>query len=114
MCVVEGQSNDGGVTPVKSESLGSVQASRPAFKLREVKRLVNLVRAYTLLAVMVDRTSPQYQLNLLRAYTFVLQIWKVKGTQNTMATSLVQKTFECIQFMKKSSFVLTGVCGSGA
>ncbi|XP_034040296.1 cilia- and flagella-associated protein 46 [Thalassophryne amazonica] len=45
--------------------------------LREVRCLDSLVRAHTLLAVMAGRTSPQHQLNLLRAYTFVLQIWKV-------------------------------------
>ncbi|XP_069395061.1 cilia- and flagella-associated protein 46 isoform X1 [Paralichthys olivaceus] len=45
--------------------------------LKEVRRLDGLVKAHTLLAVMTDRTSPEHQLNLLRAYTFVLQIWKV-------------------------------------
>lgn len=45
--------------------------------LREVRCLDGLVKAHTLLAVMTDRTSPQHQINLLRAYTFVLQIWQV-------------------------------------
>lgn len=45
--------------------------------LREVQRLDSLVRAHTLLAVMADRTSPEHQLNLLRAYTFILLIWQV-------------------------------------
>lgn len=45
--------------------------------LKEVRHLDSLVRAHTLLAVMADKTSPEHQLNLLRAYTFVLQIWQV-------------------------------------
>ncbi|KAK2823968.1 hypothetical protein Q5P01_021143 [Channa striata] len=45
--------------------------------VREVRRLDGLIQAHTLLAVMTDRTSPEHQLNLLRAYTFVLQIWQV-------------------------------------
>lgn len=45
--------------------------------LKEVRCLAYLVQAHTLLAVMADRTSPEHQLNLLRAYTFVLQIWQV-------------------------------------
>lgn len=52
--------------------------------LKEVRRLDSLVRAHTLLAVMADKTSPEHQLNLLRAYTFVLRIWQVpeKGWGN--------------------------------
>lgn len=45
--------------------------------LKEVRHLDSLVRAHTLLAVMADKTSPEHQLNLLRAYTFMLQIWQV-------------------------------------
>uniref|UniRef100_UPI0037E7646D cilia- and flagella-associated protein 46 n=1 Tax=Semicossyphus pulcher TaxID=241346 RepID=UPI0037E7646D len=45
--------------------------------LKEVQRLDSLLRAHTLLAVMADKTSPDHQLNLLRAYTFVLQMWQV-------------------------------------
>ncbi|XP_071380722.1 cilia- and flagella-associated protein 46 [Centroberyx affinis] len=76
----EGQSKERGAIPVKRESLVGVQGvlfTPSLFKLREVRRLDGLVRAHTLLAVMADRTSPQHQLNLLRAYTFVLQTWQV-------------------------------------
>ncbi|XP_028983141.1 cilia- and flagella-associated protein 46 isoform X3 [Betta splendens] len=44
--------------------------------LKEVWRLDYLIQAHTLVAVMTDKTSPEYQLYLVRAYTFVLQIWK--------------------------------------
>ncbi|XP_035810814.2 cilia- and flagella-associated protein 46 isoform X2 [Amphiprion ocellaris] len=45
--------------------------------LIEVRRLDYLIQAHTVLAVMASKTSPEHQLNLLRAYTFVLQIWQV-------------------------------------
>lgn len=45
--------------------------------LRDVRCLDSLVRAHVLLAVMAERASPEHQLNLLRAFTFVLQIWQV-------------------------------------
>ncbi|XP_068423801.1 cilia- and flagella-associated protein 46 isoform X2 [Clinocottus analis] len=45
--------------------------------LKEVRRLDSLARAHTLLAVMDDKTSPEHQLNLLRASVFVLRIWQV-------------------------------------
>ncbi|KAF3708572.1 Cilia- and flagella-associated protein 46 [Channa argus] len=45
--------------------------------LRDVWRLDCLIQAHTLLAFMTDRTLPEHQLNLLRAYTFVLQMWQV-------------------------------------
>nr|XP_057920264.1 cilia- and flagella-associated protein 46 isoform X2 [Doryrhamphus excisus] len=48
--------------------------------LREVQRLNSLVQAHTLLAVMADRNLPEHQMNLLRAYDYVLQIWKVSMT----------------------------------
>lgn len=44
---------------------------------KDVRCLDNLVRAHVLLAVMAERTSPEHQLNLLRAFTVVLQIWQV-------------------------------------
>ncbi|XP_030012468.1 LOW QUALITY PROTEIN: cilia- and flagella-associated protein 46 [Sphaeramia orbicularis] len=47
------------------------------FNVEDVRRLDSLIRAHTLLAVMAGRTSPEHRLNLLRAYTFVLQIWQV-------------------------------------
>ncbi|KAL0964286.1 hypothetical protein UPYG_G00321810 [Umbra pygmaea] len=66
--------------PVKVQShigfQGLVSAPQLS-ELREVKRLDSLVQAHTLLAFMEDRTSPQYQHNLLRAYSLVLQIWQV-------------------------------------
>lgn len=44
----------------------------------DVRCLDSLVRAHVLLAVMSKRTSPEHQLNLLRASTFVLQIWQAR------------------------------------
>ncbi|XP_029962388.1 cilia- and flagella-associated protein 46 [Salarias fasciatus] len=51
--------------------------SQNVSSLKEVRRLDSLIQAHTLLAVMVGRTSPEHQLNLLRAHTFVLRIWQV-------------------------------------
>ncbi|KAM6997214.1 cilia- and flagella-associated protein 46 [Tautogolabrus adspersus] len=63
----------------KCESLVGVQGSytQSLSDLKEVRRLDSLIRAHTLLAVMADRNTPEHQLNLLRAYTFVLQMWQV-------------------------------------
>eukprot|EP00063_Salmo_salar_P080807 XP_014055642.1 PREDICTED: cilia- and flagella-associated protein 46 isoform X6 [Salmo salar] len=69
-----------GLIPVKVQSHIGVQGalSGPCLSdLREVRCLDSLVRAYTLLAAMGDRASPQHQQNLLRAYSLVLQIWQV-------------------------------------
>ncbi|XP_055083461.1 cilia- and flagella-associated protein 46 [Periophthalmus magnuspinnatus] len=49
--------------------------------LRDVKSLDALIRAHTLLAVMAGRTSPEHQANLLRAYCFVIQMWKILMTE---------------------------------
>ncbi|XP_051816052.1 cilia- and flagella-associated protein 46 isoform X2 [Acanthochromis polyacanthus] len=62
-----------------SESLVGVQGLRftqNLSSLMEVRRLDYLIQAHTVLAVMAGKTSPEHQLNLLRAYTFVLQIWQ--------------------------------------
>ncbi|KAM4591923.1 cilia- and flagella-associated protein 46-like [Odontesthes bonariensis] len=45
--------------------------------LKEVRRLDYLIQAHILLAVMTDKSSHEYQLHLLRVYTFVLQTWQV-------------------------------------
>ncbi|KAG7245295.1 hypothetical protein INR49_015899 [Caranx melampygus] len=80
---VEGADNESrkrGFRPLECESLVGVQGVsfiQNLSGLREVRCLDYLVQAHTLLAVMADRTSPEHQLNLLRAYTFVLQIWQV-------------------------------------
>ncbi|XP_056252103.1 cilia- and flagella-associated protein 46 [Seriola aureovittata] len=76
----EDKSKKRGLRSVECESLVGVQGlsfMQNVSSLRDVQRLDCLVRAHTLLAVMADRTSPEHQLNLLRAYTFVLQIWQV-------------------------------------
>ncbi|XP_061914763.1 cilia- and flagella-associated protein 46 isoform X8 [Entelurus aequoreus] len=73
----ECQEMDG--SSVKCETLAVVQGlsfTQSVSTLREVQRLDSLVQAHTLLAVMADRNSPEHQFNLLRAYDFVLQIWK--------------------------------------
>ncbi|KAK1905958.1 Cilia- and flagella-associated protein 46, partial [Dissostichus eleginoides] len=73
------KSNKRDLSSVKCESLLGVHGLcfAEGSNLKEVRCLDGLVRAHTLLAVMADRTSPEHQLNLLRAYTFVLQIWQV-------------------------------------
>ncbi|XP_067091811.1 cilia- and flagella-associated protein 46 [Osmerus mordax] len=84
-----------GLIPVKCEShigVQGVQACPCLSDLRDVRRLDGLVRAHTLLAVMADRTDPQHQQNLLRAYCCVLQIWQV-----SMATAV-----EVIKEMQKN------------
>ncbi|XP_045926168.1 cilia- and flagella-associated protein 46 isoform X3 [Micropterus dolomieu] len=60
--------------------------------LKEVWRLDGLVRAHTLLAVMADKTSPEHQLNLLRAYTFVLRIWQVSMAVGCEISTEMAKT----------------------
>lgn len=77
--------------PLKCESLEGVQGSlftQSLSNLKEVWHLDSLVRAHTLLAVMADRTSSEHQLNLLRAYTFVLQIWRVGHLDSNFDPSL--------------------------
>ncbi|XP_028845791.1 cilia- and flagella-associated protein 46 isoform X2 [Denticeps clupeoides] len=46
-------------------------------EMMEVRRLDSLMRAHTLLALMTDRVSPEYQQQLLLANTFLLRIWQV-------------------------------------
>ncbi|XP_074531827.1 cilia- and flagella-associated protein 46 isoform X2 [Halichoeres trimaculatus] len=60
--------------------------------LKEVWRLDSLVRAHTLLAYMAYRATPEHQLSLLRAYTFVLQIWKVSMAVCCEISSEMAKT----------------------
>ncbi|KAM8739310.1 cilia- and flagella-associated protein 46 isoform 1-T1 [Acanthopagrus schlegelii] len=76
----EDESKKKDVGSVNCESLVGVQGSlftQSLSNMKKVWHLDSLVRAHTLLAVMADRTSSEHQLNLLRAYTFVLQIWQV-------------------------------------
>ncbi|XP_031140179.1 cilia- and flagella-associated protein 46 isoform X1 [Sander lucioperca] len=76
----EDKSKKRDLSSVKCESLVGVQGllfTQSLSNLKEVQHLDSLVRAHTLLAVMADKTSPEHQLNLLRAYSFVLQIWQV-------------------------------------
>ncbi|XP_051232115.1 cilia- and flagella-associated protein 46 [Dicentrarchus labrax] len=68
------------LSSVKCEPLVGVQGldfTQSLSNLKEVRCLDSLVQAHILLAVMAGKTSPEHQLNLLRAYTFVLQIWQV-------------------------------------
>uniref|UniRef100_A0A1A8IQ59 Tetratricopeptide repeat domain 40 n=1 Tax=Nothobranchius kuhntae TaxID=321403 RepID=A0A1A8IQ59_NOTKU len=51
--------------------------TRSVSGLKEVCRLDLLVQAHVLLAVNSDKSSQEHQLNLLRAHTFILQIWQV-------------------------------------
>lgn len=79
------------LSSAKCESLVGVQGSlftQSLSNLKEVRRLDSLVQAHTLLAVMTDKTSPEHQLNLLRAYTFVLQIWQVLHLYYSIVLSL--------------------------
>ncbi|XP_030603277.1 cilia- and flagella-associated protein 46 isoform X2 [Archocentrus centrarchus] len=77
---VEDETVERDLSPVKSEHLLGVQGllfTQKVSSVKEVRRLDYLIQAHTLLAIMEDKTSPEHQLNLLRAYTFVLQIWQV-------------------------------------
>lgn len=77
---LEYESKKRGLPSLERESVVGVQGLsfiQNLSGLKEVRCLDYLVQAHTLLAVMADRTSPEHQLNLLRAYTFVLQIWQV-------------------------------------
>ncbi|XP_008297596.1 tetratricopeptide repeat protein 40 [Stegastes partitus] len=68
------------LSSVKCESLVGVQGllfTQNVSSLMEVRRLDYLIQAHTVLAVLAGKTSPEHQLNLLRAYTFVLQMWQV-------------------------------------
>ncbi|XP_075933471.1 cilia- and flagella-associated protein 46 [Anarhichas minor] len=68
------------LSSVEGESLVGVRGvllTESLSDLKDVRRLDSLVRAHALLAVMADRTSPEHQLNLLRACVFVLRIWQV-------------------------------------
>ncbi|XP_054655409.1 cilia- and flagella-associated protein 46 [Dunckerocampus dactyliophorus] len=68
---------------VTCDTLAVVQGlsfTQSVSSLKEVQRLNSLVQAHTLLAVMADRNSPEHQINLLRAYDFVLQMWNVSMT----------------------------------
>ncbi|XP_026165910.1 cilia- and flagella-associated protein 46 isoform X3 [Mastacembelus armatus] len=76
----ENDSRKKDLSPVKCESMVGVQDllfTKDLSDLKEVWRLDCLIQAHTLLAVMADKTSPEHQLNLLRAYSFVLQLWQV-------------------------------------
>ncbi|XP_026212735.1 cilia- and flagella-associated protein 46 isoform X2 [Anabas testudineus] len=76
----EDESRKKDLSSVKCEPLLGVQgllSTQNLSNLKEVWRLDRLIQAHTLLAVMTNEASPEHQLNLLRAYTFVLQIWQV-------------------------------------
>lgn len=103
LCVfpVEDGSKTRDVGSLKAKPLVGVQGSLFAQTLSditEVRRLDALVRAHTLLAVMADRASPEHQLNLLRAYMFVLRIWQVPQKESTMCDDGVYPTLNIFQF----------------
>lgn len=103
---------------LKCESLVGVQGSlftQSLSNLKEVWHLDSLVRAHTLLAVMADRTSSEHQLNLLRAYTFVLQIWRVGHLDSNFDPSLKLDNVDVASlkmFFEYGTFVNPGVHGS--
>ncbi|XP_047198342.1 cilia- and flagella-associated protein 46 [Hippoglossus stenolepis] len=84
-----------GLSEVECEPLFAVEGlfTQNLSNLKDMRWLDCLVRAHTLLAVMTDRSSPEHQLNLLRAYTFVLQIWTVSmaGVSSSRAKSPPQQ-----------------------
>lgn len=85
----EGQSKNN--APVADNSSSPVSSSPSVSNLRDVKCLDALIRAHTLLAVMSGRTSPDHQLNLLRAYSFVIQMWKVSMAEASDISSDMTK-----------------------
>lgn len=95
---VEDESKKRGSRTDEQESLVGVQGSlfiQNLSNLKEVRRLDGLVRAHTLLAVMADRTSPEHELNLLKAYTFVLQIWQVHCPITPILPVWMRQFFKC-------------------
>ncbi|KAM8924779.1 cilia- and flagella-associated protein 46 [Pelodytes ibericus] len=52
-------------------------ASSPLEDLRNVRQLEGLARAYTLMAVISGRMSPEHEDHCLMAYTYILRIWQV-------------------------------------
>ncbi|MFT7806045.1 cilia- and flagella-associated protein 46 [Arapaima gigas] len=76
-------------SPITCQSQIGVQGmvSSPSPRdLKDVKQLDGLVRAHTLLATMVDRTSEHYRQHCLLAYSYVLQMWEVSlATANELA-----------------------------
>ncbi|XP_074502975.1 cilia- and flagella-associated protein 46 isoform X2 [Sebastes fasciatus] len=98
---VEPEQADGAEDESKKRDLGSVKSlvgvqdlllTQSLSDLKEVRRLDSLVRAHTLLAVMAGKASPEHQLNLLRAYLFVLQIWQVSMAVGFEISSEIAKS----------------------
>ncbi|XP_076025398.1 cilia- and flagella-associated protein 46 [Genypterus blacodes] len=90
----KGMNERSNTSSVISESMVGVQGVsfiQSLSDLTEMRCLDTLVKAYTLLAVMTDRTSPQRQLNLLLAYIFVLQIWRVSMAKACEINNLTMK-----------------------
>lgn len=77
--------------------------------LKEVWRLDCLIQAHTLLAVMTDKTSPEHQLHLLRAYTFALQVWKVLRHPLTIWDCSSHATHEHFALLQVSMAVATEI-----
>lgn len=73
----------------------------------DVRCLDGLVRVHVLLAVMSKRTSPEHQLNLLRASTFVLQIWQARPPCITRSSAVYASVtlIECGEVRLGSMFV---------
>ncbi|KAM6916250.1 cilia- and flagella-associated protein 46 [Xenentodon cancila] len=74
---LDGETNRN-LTTLKRESLVGVHGlfTHNLSSLKEVCRLDYLMQAHTLLAVMLDKSSYEHELNLLRANTFALHIWQ--------------------------------------
>lgn len=83
-----------GSSAVEHQCLFGVQGpmKQNLFSVKHVQHLDFLVQAHTVLAVMADRASPEHQLYLLTAATFVLQIWQVSDAANIL--SFVKGRFE--------------------
>lgn len=77
----------------------------------DVRCLDSLVRAHVLLAVMSKRTSPEHQLSLLRASTFVLQIWQARPPRSSTVYASVT-LIECGEIQLGSMFVPPGFHGN--
>lgn len=86
---------------VTRESVLGVQGSsiESLSGLKEVRRLDGLIQAHTLLAVMSGMNSHEHQLHLLRAHTFVLQVWQVNSSRASFS-------FSCARIRNAEDYVV--------
>lgn len=76
-------------TPAAPEGPGAEGSGPPSLeKLRNVRQLETLARAYTLLALVVTPSAASHQDYCLMAYTFLCRIWQVRPREPALAQVL--------------------------